>query len=241
MKRTDGVVLLDRSGSMQSLKDDHEGGLRSFITDQKSLEGDVRFTFIQFDSSNPCEILFDAVPISEINVDDIKLIPRGGTPLLDAMMKAAAHAEQKIPAESNTVFMTITDGQENQSREATRAHVRERIEALQKKGWACLFLGAGIDAFAESHGTGVGVCQTAGVANTPAGIHNLYANAGGKVFRARTSSVGGQSLRSAEMDYSNEERSDLVAEKKTYGILSESKKAYLAALAKEKQQDQGAK
>ena len=80
---TEIVVLLDRSGSMQHGKDDHEGGLMSFVEDQQQLEGDVRFTLIQFDNVEPCEIVYDGVSIAE--VDQVKLIPRGGTPLLDAV------------------------------------------------------------------------------------------------------------------------------------------------------------
>ena len=56
-KTLEVVVLLDRSGSMQSMKDDHEGGMRSFVEEQKKLGGDVRFTLIQFDDENPCEVV----------------------------------------------------------------------------------------------------------------------------------------------------------------------------------------
>ncbi len=46
----DILVILDRSGSMQSAKADHEGGLKAFLAEQRKLKGDVKFTLVQFDS-----------------------------------------------------------------------------------------------------------------------------------------------------------------------------------------------
>ena len=89
MSDLDILLILDRSGSMQERKADHEGGVRSFVEDQRQLEGDVRFTLVQFDTNDPCEIVYDRVPITAVG--PIHLIPRGGTPLLDAVGKAVAH------------------------------------------------------------------------------------------------------------------------------------------------------
>ena len=41
--------LLDRSGSMQSIKDDTEGGFDAFIAEQRSQAGQCRVTLAQFD------------------------------------------------------------------------------------------------------------------------------------------------------------------------------------------------
>ena len=41
--------LLDRSGSMQSIKDDTEGGFDAFIAEQRSQPGECRVTLAQFD------------------------------------------------------------------------------------------------------------------------------------------------------------------------------------------------
>lgn len=209
MKRTDVVVLLDRSGSMQARKDDHEGGLKSFIEDQKSLDGDVRLTLIQFDTTDPCEVIHDATPIAD--VDGVRLIPRGGTPLLDAMLLAAAHAEKNIPADSNVIFMVITDGEENSSREASRDAVKDCVKSLEAKGWVFLFLGAGIDAFAEAAKAGVAMDFASPVVNTKDGVQAMYANVTNKVWASRTSSAKGQSLRSAELQYAADERSNLTS------------------------------
>ena len=41
--------LLDRSGSMQSIKDDTEGGFDAFIAEQRKQPGECRVTLAQFD------------------------------------------------------------------------------------------------------------------------------------------------------------------------------------------------
>ena len=94
--------------------------LISFVEDQRQLEGHVRFTLIQFDNVDPCEIIYDGVPISEVN--EIQLIPRGGTPLLDAVGLTIAHVAERLKDSrpDQVVVMIITDGQENASREYKR-------------------------------------------------------------------------------------------------------------------------
>lgn len=226
MKRTDIVVLLDRSGSMQAQKSDHEGGLRSFVDDQKSLAGDVRFTLIQFDSENPCEVMYDATPIADVR--DITLIPRGGTPLMDAMLKAMAHVEKTAPSESNVMFMVITDGCENGSREASKASVQSRTKELESKGWVFLYLGANVDAFAESQGVGIArVCAT-NFANNAAGINAAYASANKRAWLNRTSSASGQAMGLVQNSYTGEERSSLAKGAYDMAEVDAAKAQYLA-------------
>ncbi len=172
---TEIVVLLDRSGSMQHGKDDHEGGLASFVEDQQQLPGDVRFTFIQFDNVDPCEILYDGVPIAEVS--QMKLIPRGGTPLLDAIGLTIAHVATRLQGTQpdQVVVMIITDGQENASREYTRAQIQQMIAEYETThGWKFLYLGADVDAFAEAGGLAIASGSALKMSKTPTGIRRAY-------------------------------------------------------------------
>lgn len=52
MKKTEILVITDRSGSMASIANDIIGGYNQFIEDQKTETGQVRVTYTQFDAKN---------------------------------------------------------------------------------------------------------------------------------------------------------------------------------------------
>lgn len=141
-------VLLDRSGSMQSIKADTEGGFASFLEDQKKQPGEASIELRQFDTHY--EQVYAATPI--FHAPAFKLEPRGGTALLDAMGQAitetkewlATLPEDMIP--ENLVFVVITDGEENSSREWTKAKVFDLVKEQTDAGWTFLYLGANQDA-----------------------------------------------------------------------------------------------
>jgi uncharacterized protein YegL len=204
----DILVILDRSGSMQDAKADHEGGLRSFVEDQRAMGGDVRFTLVQFDTQNPCELVYDRVPID--TVARIELVPRGGTPLHDAIGKAVAHlkARQAQEPSSQTLVMIVTDGQENSSTEWTLSRVKALVTELEQAQVKVLFLGANIDAFAEGGAMGVAYAGTMPFNQNSASVGAAYSVTSRKVLRSRHLHQTGASAMSvnAALDYTEEER-----------------------------------
>ena len=205
----DLLVILDRSGSMQARQADHEGGVRSFVEDQRTLSGDVRFTLVQFDTTDPCEVVYDRVPLDRVG--EIHLIPRGGTPLLDAIGRAVAHlreAQQNIERAKQTVVMIVTDGEENSSTEWTKAQVVRLLDQLKAEGVSTLFLGAGIDAFAEAGSMGIAFANTLAVPDMAANLSAAYNVTSSKVKLARSMTMAGASGGSvaAAMSYNEDER-----------------------------------
>ena len=86
--------------------------------------------------------------------------PAACTPLLDAtgrlIGKAAGRAAtwpRRRPAEQ-VLFVTITDGEENQSHEFSRQQIVDLVRAKEDAGWTFVFLGAGLDAYREAGGLG---------------------------------------------------------------------------------------
>jgi hypothetical protein len=202
------AILLDRSGSMQDAKADHEGGIRSFIDDQRKLSGDVRFSLIQFDTNQPCEVVYDDVPLADVK--DIVLTPRGGTPLLEAVGLAVAHLRAKI-TDPNVVFMIVTDGGENASKpDWNRARVKAALEEVEKIGWSVLYLGANQDAFAEAGAMGMGASASMNYTNTGPAVQNVYAVMSNKVGGVRARSAQGMpmgmAMASSYMAYDESER-----------------------------------
>jgi hypothetical protein len=75
------AVLMDRSGSMMSIKDEAEGALRGFIEDQAGQPGRCTIRLAEFD--NTYNTVYRSVPIA--SAPDYTLVPRGMTALLDAI------------------------------------------------------------------------------------------------------------------------------------------------------------
>ena len=47
--KTDITIILDRSGSMSSVKDDTIGGFNNFLAEQQKVEGEAVLSLVQFD------------------------------------------------------------------------------------------------------------------------------------------------------------------------------------------------
>jgi hypothetical protein len=164
-------VLLDRTGSMQSIKSDMEGAYNQFIESQKSVPGRCTVSLHQFDSgSHWCigsnrercfgrnedwyQTLYSLLPVKD--VPNLILDPRGCTPLLDATGKMIDELgvqlcnlpENKRPGK--VIVIIITDGQENDSHKLTVRDIRSRITHQQDiYNWQFVFLGANFDAVGE--------------------------------------------------------------------------------------------
>lgn len=155
-------VILDRSGSMQSVRSDVIGGFNTFLAEQKSVLGDCTLTLVQFDGQDPYEVLRDFVPIQSVAPLGDEYLPRASTPLYDAVGRGivetgnrlAARREEERP--EKVVFVIITDGLENASREYDRHKVLQMIQHQRDKyAWEFVFLGANQDALAEGEKIGI--------------------------------------------------------------------------------------
>lgn len=153
--------LLDRSGSMQSIKDDTEGGFDAFIAEQRTQPGDCRVTLAQFDDRY--EEVYRDVPVAD--VPPLQLSPRGSTALLDSIGRLLGEAGERLAAlpeheRPGVVIVGImTDGHENSSRELSHAQVKAMIERQTAEyAWQFLYMGADQDAIEV--GSSLGVAAT---------------------------------------------------------------------------------
>lgn len=147
------IVILDRSGSMASCRSDMEGGLNTFLEDQKKEPGECRLTFIQFDTTY--ETLADYIDLKD--APHFTLEPRGNTALYDAMgrtitavgAKLASLPEEERP--SNVAVCIVTDGQENASVEWTSERIARLVKQQSEQwGWNFTYLGANQTAINEA-------------------------------------------------------------------------------------------
>lgn len=149
---TELVFILDKSGSMGGLEKDTIGGFNSMLKKQKEEQGECRVTTVLFD--NRYTLLHDRIDIQAVSpMTDKEYSVGGSTALLDAMGKTIVKiaAVQRNTAEEyraeKVIFIIITDGEENSSREFTASEVRKLIRQQKEENcWEFLFLGANIDA-----------------------------------------------------------------------------------------------
>jgi Mg-chelatase subunit ChlD len=192
--------LLDRSGSMQSIASDVIGGFNSFLAAQRADGPDALMTVVQFDSQDAHEVLSEAHPIAEVaDLSATTFIPRGGTPLYDAMghtvADATIRAEQRRSASleaEEILFVTFTDGEENQSVEYDREKIFELIKKREDDGWTFAYLGANQDAYAEGGRIGYAAGNTQNFAADAAGSAAVFASLSSAVVKRRQKMRGGE-------------------------------------------------
>jgi len=63
---THSTVVLDRTGSMESIRDDTIGGFNAFLEKQKAEPGSATLTLVQFDSQDPYEVIHRFKPIEQV-------------------------------------------------------------------------------------------------------------------------------------------------------------------------------
>lgn len=172
-------MLLDRSGSMASIKAQVQEGFDAFIAGQRGEPRYCTVSLTQFDApSGPARVpgspgtqaspdagdwyeqVYVGCPVADVPALDLS--PRSATALLDAIGRAvtetgawlAAKPEDERPG--TVIFGIVTDGQENASTEWTHAAVKALIEQQEAQwGWTFLYLGANQDAIEVGAGLGI--------------------------------------------------------------------------------------
>lgn len=150
-KRAHITIVADRSGSMQSIRADAEGGLAAFVEAQRQTPGKATLLFVDFDGDDPHHVVYDG-PLPTF--DRYRLEPRGNTPLFDAIGHAIRATARKVEAARKTpelIYVVIqTDGQENASREWRAESIRELIRTYERAphNWTFVFLATGPSAWA---------------------------------------------------------------------------------------------
>lgn len=190
--KTDITVLLDRSGSMQSIADDTIGGFNAFLAEQKAQPGDATLSLVQFDSEG-YDVVIDAKPLADApNLTTKTFQPRASTPLLDAMGRVITDAGARFKAMAegerpeNVVVVVITDGHENASREFTAERIKAMVtHQTDVYKWSFIYLGANQDAILVARYMGITMDSAATYTADPHGTRAAYAGASAMLMQAR--------------------------------------------------------
>lgn len=213
---TDITVLLDRSGSMISIRDAMQKGFDEFVGAHRATPS-TRLSLVEFDEP-PAQLMqgqYGGLTVAEsrialnpvytaMKIGDVPKLyfqPRGNTPLNDALCKTIDNTGTRLRAlpvaerPKSVLFVIITDGQENASKTYTRADALQRIthqtDAYQ---WQFVYLGANQDAIAEAATYGIHAQNAMTYNFTHGAAENAMFAAATKTAAYTRSVAGGQSV-----------------------------------------------
>lgn len=153
------LIILDESGSMDSIKGKIIEGFNEIVQTVKGIEKQFpdQEHFISLITFNGLgqKILHFIDPVSKLNtIDYTQYKPDASTPLFDALGFSFAKMRQVVENVDNcNVLVTImTDGEENASKEYTGKAIKQLIEELKLKNWTFTYIGTDhdVEKFADS-------------------------------------------------------------------------------------------
>ena len=173
------VFILDESGSMESMGDEPWQTINNFVEDQKKA-GKFKFTLIFF--NNKTNFIFknlesDNIPI--LKREDYK--PSNMTALNDAIGCGIIY--QKSQSLENVIFVILTDGLENSSKEFSGPCIKQMIEDMENThNWKFIYLAANQDACLIGNNMGISSSKTFDC--TPTGLCNIMRTVSSSLSRA---------------------------------------------------------
>jgi hypothetical protein len=143
---------------MSSVQEATVEAFNGYLESQRQA-GDIVATLTLFDFTGTVSVdtVFEDLPGDQVPLLTMGTYqPRGGTPLLDAVGRTLASARQAVEGKDydSHIFVVLTDGFENSSKEWSVDQVREQIKAIEQDGWQVIFLGANQDAWDTAHSFG---------------------------------------------------------------------------------------
>lgn len=164
-------MVLDESGSMGSVKDSTISAMNEYLESlkEKKTKGSMSLTLFATEVKNP----YTGIPLKDVpKLTPETYQPDGMTALYDAVCKTISDTEKKAGEKRPVLFIIMTDGQENSSREYTHKDMQSMISRLEgKKNWTFVFLGANQDSYAVAQQYGLKNMQNVvNYSNTSQGI-----------------------------------------------------------------------
>lgn len=132
--KTHVAILLDESGSM--IGTDTVKSINSYLKELSSEAKKYRITITKFGGTTYKTIRNNVSPKKAL-LDNDEYQPSGGTPLYDAIGNTINKIKHK-----KTLFVVLTDGQENASREYSHETIQKLIKEKEQKQWNFVYLGA---------------------------------------------------------------------------------------------------
>ncbi len=174
------LIILDESGSMDSIKKKTIQGFNEIVQTVKGIEQEFpdQMHFVSFVSFNGLgsKIHHLADPVNKLaKLNDSNYNPAASTPLYDAIGFGVSKLKMILNAQQNyNVLVTIfTDGEENASKEYTGKMIKEMIEELKTQNWTFTYIGTDhdVDKMAQS----LSIHNSVAFSKTEEGLNDYFA------------------------------------------------------------------
>lgn len=166
----DITMILDRSGSMETLSEQVITSYNDFLEEQKTVDGEAMVSLVQF--NHIYSPVYKGVDIQRADhLNNANYIAGGNTALFDAIGRTIVETKERItPGSADVVFVITTDGLENSSQEYSGTKIKEMIADCESQyGWHFLYLAANDDAFDQYKDMGMDARNCLKLEATPEG------------------------------------------------------------------------
>lgn len=157
------VALIDETGSMSNRLQETIIGYNHYLAGLAEGNSNIIITSYKFDlfAGEPVIRFLDLeTPIlGATKLTRFNYIPRGTTPLYDAIGKAISEGVrlQTVHKSDRVTIMIQTDGAENASKEYNHFSIQQLIAAKKAAGWEIVFLGADLGREAYEFTRSIGI------------------------------------------------------------------------------------
>lgn len=205
--------ILDRSGSMETIRGSVISGFNEYINGLK-LGKDTKkalFSLTTFDTDG-IDTPYVLTPVSLVkDLTKKTFVPRSGTPLYDAVVNAVEKLSDSVEPNQPVIVAIMTDGEENSSREHTQECMRDLVQELKKKGnYTFVFMGANQDSWSNARNLGFDMGNVVDFAASELGTKNVmrsFGNATAMLCSAMAEAPVGAAMNSANFFNQNDAQS----------------------------------
>lgn len=173
------LIILDESGSMDSIKDSIIQGFNELVQTAKGMEKQFpdQEHFVSLISFNGLgqKILHFIDPVERLEqIDGHRYNPDASTPLYDAVGYAANKLKQALSGQTdyNVLVTILTDGRENASKEFSGSQIKKLVEELKQNFWTFTYIGTEHDI--ESAAVSISITNTMVFNKNADGIKSMF-------------------------------------------------------------------
>jgi len=173
------LIILDESGSMQSIREMIISGFNELVQTIKGIEKEYPeqehfISLVTFNGLGRKVIHFTEPAAMLESIDSSKYQPNYSTPLYDAMGDSITSLKQALGKQKdyNVLVTILTDGEENASKEYNGTAIKKLVEEMKQSGWTFTYIGTDHDV--EKFATNISITNVMFYKKDTGGVNELF-------------------------------------------------------------------